>query len=95
MHVRSAQAPPFETIRVAPLTPHIVGLSRREREGVLSMLHRHIAALPHLHYRVRWEPDSLVFWDNRCVEHYAVWDYFPHTRIGERVSILWAVRPVA
>ena len=32
--------------------------------------------------RFQWEPDSIDFWDNRCVQHLAVWVYFPQTRSG-------------
>ena len=39
--------------------------------------------------------DILVFWDNRCTQHHAVWDYYPHTRYGERVSIVGTERPAA
>jgi taurine dioxygenase len=37
--------------------------------------------------RFRWEPHSIAFWDNRCTQHQAIWDYFPHTRSGYRVQI--------
>ena len=37
--------------------------------------------------RVRWETGTLTFWDNRCTQHMAVWDYFPHTRSGWRATI--------
>ena len=77
----------------AAFTSHIKGLSLRESEGILSLLYRHIAENPRLHCRVKWSKDTLVFWDNRCVQHYAIWDYFPHTRIAERVSIKGDVRP--
>ena len=77
----------------AAFTSRINGLSFRESQGILSLLYRHIAENPRLHCRVQWAQDTLVFWDNRCVQHYAVWDYFPHTRIGERVSIKGNVRP--
>ena len=26
-------------------------------------------------------------WDNRCTQHMAIWDYYPMTRAGLRVSI--------
>ncbi|GAA1176440.1 TauD/TfdA family dioxygenase [Streptomyces hebeiensis] len=71
----------------APYTSHITQLSRSESTAVLEMLHTHIARTPLLHCRVRWQPNTLVFWDNRCVQHHAVWDYFPHSRYGRRVAI--------
>ncbi|MGR7002115.1 hypothetical protein ACU686_35685 [Yinghuangia aomiensis] len=30
----------------------------------------------------------MAFWDNRATQHYASADYYPHTRIMERVTIL-------
>jgi taurine dioxygenase len=29
----------------------------------------------------------VAFWDNRCTQHLAVWDYFPHRRYGHRVTV--------
>ncbi|KPZ01715.1 TauD/TfdA dioxygenase family protein [Pseudomonas syringae] len=69
-------------------TSHIVQLSPGESHAVLTMLFDLIAREPSLSCRVRWEPNTLVFWDNRCTQHHAVWDYFPHSRYGERVTIL-------
>jgi taurine dioxygenase len=43
---------------------------------------------------VQWQPNTLTFWDNRCTQHHAVWDYHPETRYGERVSIV-GERPAA
>ncbi len=43
---------------------------------------------PKLHCRVRWEPNTLTLWDNRCTQHHSVWDYYPFSRYGERVSVL-------
>ena len=40
-----------------------------------------------LHVRFQWQPNSVAFWDNRAVQHLAVWDYFPNTRSGSRVTI--------
>ncbi|MFI0716638.1 TauD/TfdA dioxygenase family protein [Streptomyces inhibens] len=70
-----------------PYTSHMTQLSRPESDALLQMLHAHVARTPLLHCRVRWQPRTLVFWDNRCVQHHAVWDYFPHTRYGRRVAI--------
>ena len=69
-------------------TSHIVGLGRSESNAVLEMLYRLIDSTPRLYCRVDWEPDSLAFWDNRCTQHHAVWDYWPNSRYGERVSIV-------
>ncbi len=74
-------------------TSHIVGMARWESDALLKMLYDYIASTPRLHCRVRWEPGTLTFWDNRRTQHHAVWDYFPHTRYGERVSILDDERP--
>ena len=69
-------------------TSHIVQLSDGESEVLLNMLFDLVAREPVVSCRVRWAPNSLVFWDNRCTQHHAVWDYFPHSRYGERVTIL-------
>ncbi|MEV5955025.1 TauD/TfdA family dioxygenase [Streptomyces sp. NPDC051987] len=71
----------------APYTSHITQLSRAESDALLAMLYAHVARTPLLHCRVRWQERTLVFWDNRSVQHHAVWDYFPHTREGRRVAI--------
>lgn len=75
-------------------TSHIVQLSEGESQTLLNMLFDLVAREPVLSCRVRWTPNSLVFWDNRCTQHHAVWDYFPHSRYGERVTIL-GTRPQA
>lgn len=75
-------------------TTHIRGLRRWESDALLGMLFRHIETTPSLTCRVRWEPNTLTFWDNRCTQHHAVWDYYPESRYGERVSIVGAA-PVA
>ncbi len=74
-------------------TSHIKGMSRRESDGLLRLLCDHIASDPRLHCRVRWAKDTLVFWDNRSCQHFAVGDYHPAVRVAERVSIQDTVRP--
>ena len=69
-------------------TTRIVGLSPRESRAILDMLFRHIDSTPKLYCRVAWQPGTLTFWDNRCTQHHAVWDYHPYTRRGERVSVV-------
>ena len=76
-------------------TSHIAGMHRWESRALLDALFDHIAKTPRLYCRVEWQPNTLTFWDNRCTQHHAVWDYWPDTRYGERVSILGATRPAA
>ena len=76
-------------------TSHIKGLQPWESKMLLTGLLDHIARTPRLTCRVEWRPNTLTFWDNRCTQHHAVWDYWPHSRYGERVSILGNVRPAA
>lgn len=74
-------------------TSHIVGLAPNESRAILDMLFDQIATTPRLHCRVSWEPGTLTFWDNRCTQHHAIWDYSPMTRRGERVSVISGSRP--
>ena len=76
-------------------TSHIKGLHRWESRLLLDGLFKHIASTPKLVCRVQWQPNTLTFWDNRCTQHHAVWDYYPETRYGERVSIIGDARPSA
>jgi len=74
-------------------TARIKGLKPFESRGLLDLLFRHIDSTPKLYCRVEWQPGTLTFWDNRCTQHHAVWDYYPHSRYGERVSIVGTERP--
>jgi len=74
-------------------TSHIKGLRPAESRAILQMLFDHIATTPRLYCRVEWQPNTLTFWDNRCTQHHAVWDYYPHSRYGERVTIVGTERP--
>jgi taurine dioxygenase len=38
---------------------------------------------------------SIAFWDNRCVQHRAIFDYWPNTRSGFRVQLDGQTAPVA
>mgnify|MGYP003606757051 CR=1 FL=1 len=67
-------------------TVRIPQLKRHESDAVLEMLYRHIET-PELQCRFRWQPNSVAFWDNRCTQHHAMFDYFPHRRYGHRVTI--------
>ena len=70
----------------AGFTTAIDGVPPDESDAILRFLIRH-AAHPAFQCRFRWAPGSLAFWDNRCAQHHAVWDYWPHRRYGNRVTI--------
>lgn len=67
-------------------TTRINGLPRNESDAILRLLHDHCASAD-FQVRFRWRPHSVAFWDNRCVQHLAIWDYFPKTRSGFRVTL--------
>ena len=67
-------------------TSHIVGLEAGESRHILELLYDHIKS-PGFQCRFRWRPDSMAFWDNRCTQHLALWDYYPETRSGHRFTI--------
>ncbi len=67
-------------------TTRIEGLSRTESRAILDFLFKHIEA-PEFHGRFGWRENSIAFWDNRCVQHRALWDYHPHVRSGHRVTV--------
>ena len=68
-------------------TVRIEGLEAKESEALLNFLYELVPNQPRFHCRVRWQPGTVVFWDNRCVQHHAIWDYYPETRCGDRVTI--------
>jgi taurine dioxygenase len=68
-------------------TREIIDLEPEESDQLIKYLGSE-ASHPEYQIRVRWEPDSLVFWDNRAVMHYASSDYWPQRRVMERASII-------
>lgn len=74
-------------------TLYIKGMEERESRALLDTLFRVTGTLEH-HYRHRWQPDMVVFWDNRSAQHSAVHDYYPQRRKMDRVTIKGEGRPV-
>jgi taurine dioxygenase len=75
-------------------TAHINDLPRLEADRLLAFLIDHCVN-PQWTVRFRWHAHSIAFWDNRCVQHQAIWDYWPNVRSGFRVQIEGTAAPVA
>jgi taurine dioxygenase len=83
-----AKTPPVEhpMVRVHPVTGRkalyvnpgftkgIVGMPKEESQPILEFLFRH-STRPEFIYRHKWQVRDMMFWDNRCVMHYALADY--------------------
>ena len=67
-------------------TVRLLGVPADESDGVLRYLYEHMEN-PLFQCRFRWRPNSVAFWDNRCVQHRAMWDYWPYRRYGNRVTV--------
>jgi taurine dioxygenase len=67
-------------------TVRINELPAAESRAILAFLFEHLAR-PEFQMRFRWRANSVAFWDNRGAQHMALWDYYPNTRSGYRVTI--------
>jgi taurine dioxygenase len=70
----------------AGFTSALAGVPRDEGDAILRYLYQHMEN-PLFQCRFRWRANSIAFWDNRCAQHRAMWDYWPHTRSGHRVTV--------
>ena len=67
-------------------TTQIKGWTERESRPLLDYLFGH-QVRPEFTCRLRWEPGSLAFWDNRCAQHNPVNDYHGFRRVMHRVTL--------
>src|SRR5688572_15472532 len=67
-------------------TAKFEGWSDAESAALLDYLFGH-QVRPEFTCRFHWEPGSLAFWDNRCVQHNPVNDYHGHRRVMHRVTL--------
>ncbi len=72
----------------AGFTGKIIELTNRESESLLRLLYDHIAYGVKFQCRVQWQPNTVVFWDNRVVQHHAAFDYYPAVRSGYRATVV-------
>jgi alpha-ketoglutarate-dependent taurine dioxygenase len=66
-------------------TGEIVGLEPEEGQKLRTFLFDQVKK-PDYQMRVRWQPHTIVCWDNRSVQHYAVGDYNEPRRM-ERLTV--------
>ncbi|KAF8002601.1 hypothetical protein HF325_003566 [Metschnikowia pulcherrima] len=78
-----------------PFTKRIVELKDEESEHLLNFLYKHIESAHDLQLRAKWEPNTVVVWDNRRTVHSAIVDWdAPVSRHAVRVTPQ-AERPTA
>jgi taurine dioxygenase len=70
----------------------IDGLSKAESDHWLQFLLDHVKS-PEFQVRHRWSVGDMIFWDNRCVQHYAAADY-TERRLMQRI-VMSGSRPLA
>ncbi|GAB3760205.1 TauD/TfdA family dioxygenase [Ramlibacter monticola] len=62
------------------------GMTEEESAPLLQFLFQH-QVRPEFTCRFAWQPGSLAFWDNRCVQHNPVNDYHGHRRLMHRITL--------
>ena len=64
----------------------LADMTEAESAPLIDFLMSH-ATKPEFTCRFQWQAGSVAFWDNRCVQHFAINDYPAETRIMHRVTI--------
>ncbi len=67
-------------------TKRINDLPKEEGRALLAFLFEHTERVD-FQCRFQWSENAIAIWDNRCVLHHALWDYWPQDREGHRVSV--------
>ena len=67
-------------------TAGIKGMTDEESEPLLKFLFAH-QVKPEFPCRFVWEPNTIAFWDNRCVQHNPVNDYHGFRRVMQRITL--------
>ena len=72
-------------------TKQIVGMDKKESDETLKKIFEHQSRLD-LTCRFQWSENAIAIWDNRCVLHYAISDFFPgrglgYERIMDRIAV--------
>ena len=84
--VRTHPATGRRALYVNPVyTVGIEGMEKDEAAELLAALFAHSTA-DRFVWRHRWDADTLVMWDNRCVQHFAVAGFDGHRRVMWRTT---------
>lgn len=67
-------------------TVRFANMTEEESAPLLHWLHAH-QRKEEFTCRVRWEPGTLVLWDNRSVQHYPINDYHGYRRVMHRITL--------
>jgi taurine dioxygenase len=62
------------------------GMGEDESAPLLHWLYQH-QVKPEFTCRFGWQPGSIAFWDNRCVQHNPVNDYHGYRRLMHRITL--------
>ena len=68
-------------------TSKLENMSEQESAPLLQYLYSH-AVRSDFCCRVQWQPKTLIFWDNRCTQHYATNDYLGQNRLMHRITVI-------
>jgi taurine dioxygenase len=68
-------------------TKQINELPKEEGRALLNFLFEHTERVD-FQCRFQWTQNAIAIWDNRCVLHHALWDYWPEERSGARVTVV-------
>lgn len=67
-------------------TTRFEGWTEDESAPLLQYLHKH-QVKPEFTCRLKWEPGTIAFWDNRCTQHYPLNDYHGYRRRMHRITL--------
>ena len=74
------------TLLLGHFVKSFTGLTSVDSAELYTLLQRHVTRLENT-VRWTWRDGDIAIWDNRATQHYAIYDYAPAHRRGERVTV--------